>query len=485
LKTLQAFLLKNNKYAYTFAGNIVPLLAGFLTVPFTVKHFGVEVVGFIAICWLMVGYSGIFDLGLSRSMTQMVSSLLPSLNYNGIRKYFWTTFIMSFLFSLLITILIYHFSSDIIYLFNISNHLADIGVESFKLLSFSVPFILLTSVLIGFLTSYNSFNTINIIKIPIGIFMMLAPVISYYLNLGVIGIIYILLITRVLNFICYFFIIFSKYTFLRKIDVSLYGLKNLLNQGLWMTLSNIISPLIVNFDRFVLGSIISVQAVAYYSTVYDIVSKLHIIPTTFVTVLFPLFAYNSSFNDKTKNSLLIGKYLFVVILISSPIIFITDIWAFDLISIWINPDFANKSYKIAMILLIGVLWNTLAQIPFTFLQANGNSSKTALFHIIELIIFLPILYFLIVKFGIVGAAIAWSFRVILDFILLIIYSFRITKKLLDISICFFPVLLSIFLGLVIIIDSNNKYFKVILTILISSIYLYFFNKKKYIFYEHK
>ena len=485
MKSLKEFLLKNENYIYTFAGNIVPLVVGFLTVPFTLKYFGVEVLGFIAICWLLVGFSGIFDLGLSRSMTQIVSRLLPNQDFKGIRKYFWTTFIISLALSLIVAIVINYYSSNIIYLFKISDDLLDVGVESFKLLSFSIPFILLGSVLVGFLTAYNSFNIINIIKIPIGIFMMLSPVISYYLNLGVIGIMYVLLIARIINFICYFFILFIKHDFIRKIDWSLYGLNDLLNQGLWMTLSNIISPLIVNFDRFVLGTLISIQAVAYYSTVYDVITKLHIIPTTFVTVLFPLFAYNSHSSETTKNSLLIGKYILIVILIISPIIFMAQIWSYDLISIWLSPDFAQKSYKIAMILLIGVLWNTLAQIPFTFLQANGNSSKTALFHIIELVLFLPILYFSITKFGIIGAALAWSIRVILDFMLLFYSTNKTTKKLLDISIILFPILMSICLVLILIIDSNNIYFKITLTIFMCSIYLYFLKNNKYIFYDNR
>lgn len=484
LKSFNLFLKKGSKYIYTFAGNIIPMLIGFVTVPFTLDHYGVEVVGFISICWLLVGYTGIFDLGLSRSMTQMVSKLLPTEDFKGIRKYFWTTFIFSILFSLLLTIVVYYYSSNIISLFNISNNLENIVLDSFRLLSLSVPFIISGSVLVGILTAYNNFNLINIVKIPIGMVMMLAPVISFYLNIGIIGIIYILLLSRILSFICYLLIIYKKHSFLRKIDWNFYGLRDLLNQGLWMTLSNVISPLIVNFDRFVLGSLISIQAVAYYSTVYDVISKLHIIPTTFVTVLFPMFAYNSSSDGTNKNSFLISKFILIVLLIISPIIFTIQIWSYDLISIWINPDFAINSYKISMILLIGIFWNCLAQIPFTFLQANGYSSKTALFHIIELLLFIPILYLSITKFGITGAALAWSMRVVIDFVLLFCYSIKVSKQLLNNSILFFAMFLSTCLLLIILIDTGNLYFKIILNIFMFSSYLYFFKNNKYIFYDN-
>lgn len=474
----------NDKYIYTLGGNIVPLLVGFFAVPFTLKYFGVEIVGFVAICWLLVGYSGIFDLGLSRSMTVMVSRLLPNEEYDTIRKYFWTTFKISFIFSVILTVLIYYFSSNIISWFKISDNLSITAVKSFQLLSLSAPFIILSSVLVGFLTSFISFGKINVVKIPIGILMMLAPIISYFLNLGVIGIMYILLIARILSFVCYLLIILNEHPFVRKVDWGLFGLADLLNQGVWMTLSNIISPLIVNFDRFVLGSLISVQAVAYYSTVYDVISKLHIIPTTFVTVLFPLFAFNSLSKDSIDNSFLIKKYSLIIILLIGPMVFLTQIWSYDLISIWINPSFADKSYQIAMILLIGIFWNCLAQIPFTFLQANGYSSKTALFHIVELIIFLPVLYLAISIFGIKGAAIAWTIRVLMDFLLLFYYSNRISKHLLGRSITFFAVTLSLCSVIILIIDAHSTYNKIALTIFMFLTFIYFLNNNKSLIYSY-
>lgn len=474
-------MLRYNKFVYIFTGNILPLLVGFLSVPFSLKYFGVEVVGFISICWLFFGYSGIFDLGLSRSMTQMISKLLPYKDYKLISKFFWTTFIVSMLLSILITLLIYFFSTEIVSLFKISNKLLNNSIKSFEILSFSVPFIILSSVLIGFLTAFNSFKKINYVKIPIGILMMLAPVISYFLDTGIIGIIYIILISRFFLFFIYLIIIFKEYPFVRKIEFGFYGLKELLNQGLWMTLSNIISPLIVNFDRFILGSLISVQAVAYYSTVYDVVSKLNIIPSTFVTVLFPIFAYNSSINESKINSNIMGKYMIVVLLIISPIIFLTQIWSYNLIEIWINPYFAIKSYKITMLLLIGIFWNCLSQIPFTYLQANGKASKTALFHITELILFLPILYFSIITYGIIGAAFAWASRVFIDFVLLYYYSYKLFNTMIEKSIILIQIIISICLIIIFFIDLTNNYLKGLLTVIMAILYIFIFNNYKYLF----
>ena len=44
-----------------------------------------------------------------------------------------------------------------------------------------------------------------------------------------------------------------------------------------MTVSNIVSPLMNSADRFLIGAILSMTAVAYYVTPYEVVTKLWII----------------------------------------------------------------------------------------------------------------------------------------------------------------------------------------------------------------
>ena len=45
-----------------------------------------------------------------------------------------------------------------------------------------------------------------------------------------------------------------------------------------MTVSNVVNPLMVYFDRFLIGGRISMSAVAFYVTPYEVVTKLSMIP---------------------------------------------------------------------------------------------------------------------------------------------------------------------------------------------------------------
>jgi O-antigen/teichoic acid export membrane protein len=57
-------------------------------------------------------------------------------------------------------------------------------------------------------------------------------------------------------------------------------------------------------------------------------------------------------------------------------------------------------------------------IPYTLLQALGRPDLTARFHLIELPVYVLVLWSMIRTFGIEGAAIAWLIRVALDALLL-------------------------------------------------------------------
>jgi len=97
-----------------------------------------------------------------------------------------------------------------------------------------------------------------------------------------------------------------------------------------------------------------------------------------------------------------------------------------LLQVWLGPAYAAQSSIALRILTIGVFFNALAQLPFATLYAFNRPDLPAKFHLVELVIHIPLTIFLIREFGIAGAAAAWTTRVSLDLSLLLAGSARRT-----------------------------------------------------------
>src|SRR5260370_3776173 len=65
----------------------------------------------------------------------------------------------------------------------------------------------------------------------------------------------------------------------------------LLVLGGWMTVSNLVSPIIVYLDRFLIWALLSVSTVAAYTVPFGMVTRLTVIPGAMAGVLLPPFAF--------------------------------------------------------------------------------------------------------------------------------------------------------------------------------------------------
>jgi O-antigen/teichoic acid export membrane protein len=197
----------------------------------------------------------------------------------------------------------------------------------------------------------------------------------------------------------------------------------LLRFGGWMTVSNIVGPLMVTLDRFLIAGLISVTAVAYYATPYELVTKLLLVPVAVVGVMFPAFSV-SFVKDRGRAAVLYWRSLKFILLALFPIILLIVVLARNGLTLWLGADFAQHSTRVVQCLAVGVFANSLALVPFSFVQGVGRPDLTAKLHLLELPVYLGVLLWLIHADGIEGAALAWSARTVLDALVLFLIAKR-------------------------------------------------------------
>jgi O-antigen/teichoic acid export membrane protein len=187
--------------------------------------------------------------------------------------------------------------------------------------------------------------------------------------------------------------------------------------GAWMTVSNIVSPIMEYLDRFLVGMLLSLNAVAYYATPFGVVIRLLVLPMAIVGVLFPAFS-TALVADHEHAGKLFRRAVKYAVLVLLPLTLLVVLFAQSGLSIWLGPAFATHSTRVLQWLAIGVFANGIAMVPFALIQGAGRADITGKLHLLELPIYVATVWGLTKNYGIEGTAIAWTLRVIIDCVLL-------------------------------------------------------------------
>ena len=189
-------------------------------------------------------------------------------------------------------------------------------------------------------------------------------------------------------------------------------------------MSSIISPILVYFDRFLVSNRLGLSAVAYYSVPLDAVIRLLLFSSSITAVLYPAFSGMSGTGNITRASNVAGASLKYILCCTGVPAVVLFLFAGDILEKWINPEFAAYSTSVLRILLVGLVANALARVPYSLLQAHGLPKITATLQLAALPLQIIAALSLMATFGLPGAAMAWSGRLVLETVFLFYFARR-------------------------------------------------------------
>ncbi len=412
---------------WNLIGNGAPLIVAVFSIPILIHGLGKDRFGVLALAWALIGYASLFDLGLGRALTQLVAKKLGAGEEHEIPALVWTSLILMLALGIVGAAVVAAISPWFVHrALKIPEALQSETLSSFYLLGLSIPVVITTAGLRGLLEAHQRFKLVNALRIPIGVFTFLGPLLILPFSKSLVPVVTTLVGGRIVACMAHLLLCVHVLPALRKhFAWERAAVGPLLRFGSWMTVSNVVGPLMVTLDRFVIGSMLSMTAVAYYATPYELVTKFWLLPGALMGVMFP--AFSASFaQDRQRTELLLRRSVKSVLLILFPITLCTIIFAQDGLTLWLGTEFAKNSFRVLQWLAAGVFLNSMAHAPFALLQGIGRPDLTAKLHLVELPLYLLLLWFLIRGWGIEGAAIAWTARVAVDALFL----FGLARRLL-------------------------------------------------------
>ena len=157
--------------------------------------------------------------------------------------------------------------------------MSDETVRAFYLVAVAVPAVTTTAAARGLLEANQRFGLVNALKLPLGISSYAGPALALAFTTRIDVLVAVLVVIRYLAAVAHFAACWRALPDqLRPVRARASLVAPLLSFGGWMTVSNVISPLMASFDRFAIGSMVSLAAVGYYVTPNEIVTKLWVIP---------------------------------------------------------------------------------------------------------------------------------------------------------------------------------------------------------------
>jgi O-antigen/teichoic acid export membrane protein len=425
--TNKKLLIKNS--LWNFIGQLIPLTMAAISMPILIHRLGSVRFGILILAWTLIGYLGLLDFGIGSAMAQSISKKLGQNQIDEIPPTIGTAllavgfsgFTGGLLAFLLAPMLVHHF-------YHASPAIQKELLLCLRIMALSLPLVIVSHVLSGALAAKQKFKLLNQIRIPLGTMNFLIPLIILNFTTHVYWIVGFLACSRLIGFFLYIYSCFKEYQVqFKHLKIQWDYLKSLIVFGGWVTITSLVSPILVTFDRFIIGSFISIAAIAYYSTPYELANKIQIFSSPLIQVLFPALA-SSYQTTSDKTTLLLKENTKIVFFLLFPITLTVVCFARLFLSLWLGNTFAAHSEKVLQLIVIGVTFNILAQFFYILIQGAGRPDLTAKNHLAEIPFYLIVLFLFIHWFGITGVAWAWIIRVILDLGLLAWQSYHIILK---------------------------------------------------------
>lgn len=402
--------------AANLIGAVAPMVVGLLTVPLYLKHIGVERFGVLALVWTVLAYFGFLDLGLGRAVTQRISQLHEAKSVE-VSDLLWTAVSATLVLGTLGGLALWIGAQAI---FNARPTVsADIAAELMPAtiwMAAALPALLSSSALGGALQARLRFFELNTIQVSTGLVGQVLPLgLAMFGHTSLSELIPAALIGRVLA-------VFLLVQQCRR-HVPLLGrptfiwshLRPMLGYGGWMSALTVLGALLVTTDRFLIASLAGVRAVAQYTVPYDLVTRLMVVSGSLGGALFPRVAAA----DEQEGRALAIRSSATLTAVVTLLVVATMLAVGPFLSVWLGAEFAQAACGVPELILLGVWLNAVVIPHHTRFLARESPRSVVVVLLLELPVYFALLWYATVHWGIQGAAAAWSFRILMDTILLL------------------------------------------------------------------
>lgn len=403
---------------WNLAGLSLPLVVAAATVPHLISRLGNERFGLLALAWGLIGYAGAMDLGIGRALTQLVGRLRGEGDLAAIPNVLATAGRITLLAGLAggALIALAALAGAGAWVKTATIPPAEIR-NALLLLAIALPAQAMSATYRGLNEAFLNFKGISLVRVALGVLSFGGPYLVALYTTDLPWLVATLVASRLFALAIYRWLAYSCLEdgniAAGKAAYSASVARSLFSFGGWVAVSSVVSPILVQADRFLIGAVLSAAAVTVYVVPYEVVIQSLILVGAISSVIFPTLS-KLIHEQPGRWQPYFRRWLYIV---AGMMVVVCAVLAFLLptvLRLWLKTNLQPESIAVGQILCLGVFANAMGAMFYALLHAKGRSDLTAIVNLIELPIFVAALTFLLHRYGIVGAAWAWVGRMVVD-----------------------------------------------------------------------
>lgn len=424
-ETIEAKVAVGSMWSLASVG--VTLVASLIATPFVLRGLGPEAYGVYTIVQVMIGYFAVADIGMGDASTRFAAAAFARGERQEEAAALWTSLMIEAIVALPLALAVVLFAKPIVV------HILQLPPDLQKAAAAALAIAACGFLAKNAATVFNTpqmvrlrFQSVAVINTVCGVLQIGLVPIVIWLGGGLVGAVAVVASANTLNLLLHF----------RQARVLLPEVtrpaprralaRPMLRFGTALVVSAFVITLLTQTEKLFLARFDSARAVAYYSVAFTLATIVAIIPRAVKGALFPAFSQmDGSALDRLYSQA--NRHLTLVV---APIAVAMCLIAEPFLRIWAGAEYARHSLWPFYVLLGGNVVGATAHVPTVLLKGLGRADVIARIQILEVVPYLVAAALFTWRWGAIGAAAAFSLRMIFDAALL----FRAASRYAHLSI---------------------------------------------------
>ncbi|MET0179883.1 MAG: flippase, partial [Novosphingobium sp.] len=400
--------------AYNLAAALIPAAVSLVVIPPYISALGEARYGVLALFTMLLGFFGLWDLGISSATAQRIAAAGSNLAMR--RDIFQSAVSVNLVLGVTGGLVLVPLAWVLFgHVFKIPPALRPELQATIGWLALGLPIMLLSEVYRGALMGSARFAEISVINIAGSMMSQLAPLAAaLWISPRLTIILPVLYAVRVAMLGGYALIVRKHVTQGGRGTFDRSRARDLLSFGGWMTLSSLVGTVLLGVDRFLIGTVLGARAVSHYTVPFQLAERSMIVPGALGQALLPRLA--AADDHEARGIAARGLWWLAALLTPGVATGILAVGPF--LDWWLDSGFAEAATVPAQVLLIGFWFNGQAICCAVRLQAAGRPRLLAKAHLWEVLPYVAVLTGCLYVFGLWGAAAAFALRLAVDALLL-------------------------------------------------------------------